>query len=417
MWPLLFLATLAAPALADTYNMIVLADSPTLRFSPYNHYRTGVQWLTPGAWNQSYTGADYSKGNNDSNAVHDGRPAYWNTGRTDDTQPIVEYTFVGTSIKFWGYWGSPESATGPGTASAGSVSLTIDGGSPTSNTGGSDTGAASELAVIAEATDLPSAKHDIKLAIVSGDVTILYAEVGLDFGDVPLSAITNAEATALTQTAMNKEMDGADTSPSIIFTAMQRPGTTEPQNLVPNPILNLAGGKWSNYSQTGSVYYPVISTSDNGGSMTVNLGTGNIFLRINGSRVYNHDTYTVTITPAPPNLPGSQSFMACSFPFWVAGTSLYSAVLDPAQNYTVTVTNTPTTTPNGQWLDIHSFELWKADAATNNTGSNSGTSKGGSTDSSNGNTNGGNQSNGAKSASTNVGAIAGGVVSTSAPDT
>jgi len=176
---LLAVAAAVAPALADVYTIVLPANSPMLTYVP-----NILENTTAGQWNATYSDANYRavdpyapKGE-----YCTGTSTYWTTGRDGDDAPGVQYSFTGTNIRFLGYWGIPGSLYGEGTSSAGSVDLVIDGTTHTS-TGGGD-GAADNLVVLAEMA-LNNTRHEVELVVRSGDVTVVYVEADLDFGDVP----------------------------------------------------------------------------------------------------------------------------------------------------------------------------------------------------------------------------------------
>jgi hypothetical protein len=99
-----------------------------------------------------------------------------------------------------------------------------------------------------------------------------------------------------------------------------------------------------------------------GSSLTVSLGKGNIFVRINGTLGSKEHQFKATVIPAPPGMPLDTTVWA--FTTWnVRNQAKYMAVLDPNQNYTVQVTviNNPKipVVENGGMALFTWFESWK----------------------------------------------------------
>lgn len=164
------------PVLADIYTITVPANSPTLRYSPGQKGNTAA-----GEWNSTYTDADSTIPDKWAKPA-DGLPAYWATGASGDGAPTLTYSFTGTSISFVGYWGVTGSHLQGGTSVAGSVDLVVD-GKTVSNSGGGD-GKTNNQVLLVESGQLDNGKHDVSLVIRSGNVTVLWANVGLDFGNM-----------------------------------------------------------------------------------------------------------------------------------------------------------------------------------------------------------------------------------------
>jgi len=172
---LVALATAATTVLADPYTFILGAHAPVLTYTPTR--TRDVSQNNTAAWNATYT--DLIPGVILDRHGYPGRgdQIMWNTGAEGDSAPSVKYSFTGTAIVLRGYWAAPADAQ----SSASSVEFIVDGQSTTVK--GVD-GPADQLVTIANAT-LENGNHEVELIVRSGDVSLLFIDVTLDFPDIP----------------------------------------------------------------------------------------------------------------------------------------------------------------------------------------------------------------------------------------
>jgi len=183
---LIALGVLSSMALADSYPVVLTAMSPTLQYLP-----DIIRWNTTsnitGVWNQTYTDV---QGQLDGlgrppeyipehGIVGSGDQVVWAPGGTGDNAACLNYSFIGTGIRFRGFWNAPSL---PGSADA-SVELVIDGGNSTTVNG--QQGEVRELVTLAESTELEKGHHNAQLFVRSGNVSIVFVEPVMYFANVP----------------------------------------------------------------------------------------------------------------------------------------------------------------------------------------------------------------------------------------
>jgi len=235
-----------------------------------------------------------------------------------------------------------------------------------------------------------------------------------------------------------------DRSPSIIYgvkslSASGGPGAPQ-AGMELNPDL-VYKGNWAVLATLNNSPFPSIGTETAQGTLTANLGSGNMFVRVNGTLAPMDEGFSVRVVPTPPN--GVEVFTgnAHAHP-WNGNGTFYMAALHPDVSYSITLQNiSPANVPTRLW--IQAIEMWKgnrtehANTTPTNTGSGSSTLTG-STSTAQGNANGNGSANGTGTGngngtgigsgsdsatkdgseegkaktSTPVGAIVGGVVST-----
>jgi len=171
---LLAIAACAATVLADPYTFTVASQSGMFNYNPEKR-RANVNLTN--FWHQDYTVVQAGEPDAHYGSPGKGDQIMWNTGATGDAAPSVKYSFTGAGIAFRGYWGAPRQAA----SSQAAVELVVDGQSTTFN--GVD-GPADTLVMLANAT-LENGNHDVELILRTGDVSILFIDVTLDFPDIP----------------------------------------------------------------------------------------------------------------------------------------------------------------------------------------------------------------------------------------
>jgi len=200
----------------------------------------------------------------------------------------------------------------------------------------------------------------------------------------------------------SEEPGDTDTSPSVIFPVKMINSTS----YIINPQLQVNPSAWVPVRNHLKSWYSHIASNWENHPFRVDLGSGNIFVRINGTLAPRNDEYKVEVLPAPPGREGVFKGIAFSAP-WSGNSTLYLAALDPTQSYTLSFENMPRG-PNERWATVHSIEMWKGNATgdTVTAGTGNGTDSGSAKDGNSGAGSGGRSKS-------NTGAIAGGVVSSS----
>jgi len=228
-----------------------------------------------------------------------------------------------------------------------------------------------------------------------------------------LKTIQNLEREIVAQSVFDEEAYGIDNSPNIIFA--ERVQFENGTGDIINPHIQTVNGWLHLNNINNAIRYPNIKTNMRLATATTSLGSGNFFVRVNGSINAAHDQYSITITPAPPNLPSTITGYSWTYP-WNGNGTIYMAALDPDVNYSFSLQNI------GTWdvaeVDLHSIELWKgekepANAVNPSTGTGANNSNNTSNTPESGDNGKSSAGGSAAKASPPVGAIAGGIVSIS----
>jgi len=205
-----------------------------------------------------------------------------------------------------------------------------------------------------------------------------------------------------------------DTSPSIIFGAKEINST----KIEVNPAFKCTVPAWVGIRELVGPVYGHAGTSWWGAPVTVDLGSGSVFVRVNGTLQPRNVDYKIDVIPPPPGRTGTFTSNSFSAP-WSGNGTMYLAALDPTVSYSIIIDNI--SPPNSGWTTVHSIELWKGNATgdtvpqgnnstgvpdTNETSAASGNSDNGNGKSGNSETN----TNTGGASKSNAGAIAGGVV-------
>jgi len=182
-----------------------------------------------------------------------------------------------------------------------------------------------------------------------------------------MATITQGEAAALEQSNIGAEQAGdTDNSPSIMYGVKH---VTESKFEV-NPALQFDPGSWVEVPNLIFAGWQYVGTNAVGYTLTIPIGSGNFFVRLNGTLQPRCDYYKIAISPAPPH--GAASILSTAFSSpWTGNATLYMAALDPNQEYNITVENTPVyadpnpynPNPDQLWTGIHAIELWKGSSS------------------------------------------------------
>jgi hypothetical protein len=150
--------------------------------------------------------------------------------------------------------------------------------------------------------------------------------------------------------------------------------------------------------------FPRAQTSSDKAWVSAEIGTGNIFLRINGTTGTLSYQFSVAIDPPPPFMPDGKVTLSQYMEWTSMEGPMFFTILDPQQSYTVTVTNIGSGQgPDARrWLNIQSFETWQVGNVTLPDEPATTT---------NGTTNGGKDAGGAKESNNSIPIIVGCVVS------
>lgn len=108
-----------------------------------------------------------------------------------------------------------------------------------------------------------------------------------------------------------------------------------------------------------------VGTNAFGDSVKVDLGVGNIFMRLNGTSNSNHGVVKLEFDPAPPGADATKTYWA--FTSWqVLDTTLIAIGLDPQKQYQVTITNMQNdgvSSDKWPWFDLTSLTLWRSETS------------------------------------------------------
>ncbi|BEJ13674.1 hypothetical protein CspHIS471_0308480 [Cutaneotrichosporon sp. HIS471] len=308
------LLAVANKVAAITYPITLDSYSPQLVFSPFFLNSTEMP-----SWNESFKqpngkgqGYQYAEGVSNTNAV-------------------LNYTFYGSDVEFFGYWGFLGDGTVQPGRDFGTVTLTIVGrdGQPVSpgiTVSGTSTG---QPASMGGFRNLPVGYYTASLRPVAGSVSFTHLVAWLFSGD---SGTTDAE------------MSNAVANPNTYSPCIGSPFNN---SLYLNPDFGTFRGPAGTNSDGGWIPMGglqgetrLVQSRVLGESISTNLGVGNSFLSINVTLGPDHGHVGVTIEPAPPGWGFiTTRRISCGCPYRVYNAQLVTTGLDPSTEYNVTLTN------------------------------------------------------------------------------
>ncbi|BEI81985.1 hypothetical protein CcaverHIS002_0211450 [Cutaneotrichosporon cavernicola] len=352
-------------ATSSPYKVTLMSTSAELDFWPSAN---GNASLT---WNASWTGTPWFQYIRETVPKGMGfhyttKTGYGNKSNVEGEDVWVGYTFVGSRVEYWGYWAYP------GQMGQASVNLTDDKGNllkVTTGQSGYETNSKAPTMLIDYDFDQVG-NYSTCLVPNSGTVVLTHVVATLNISGTP------------------DEIGYAAANPTNIW--FSDLVTTGAQSSVigskPDAALNVAytNGNWKQTYTIGAqgngpeVAYPRIGSTDTNAQMKFNIGTGNIYVRINGTMAWNHGIFEVKVDPAPPGRRPVESYWGFT-PWSVINTTYYHTALDPTQNYTFTLTNhnSEGQDPSSIWFEPATLTLWKTDRIKSNSKTNIGAIVGG----------------------------------------
>lgn len=102
--------------------------------------------------------------------------------------------------------------------------------------------------------------------------------------------------------------------------------------------------------------------------MKFNIGSGNIYVRLNGTMAWNHGMFQVELSPPPPGRRAQEKYWGFT-PWSVVNATYYSTALNPNVNYTMTLTNVISEggDVSAPWFEPATITMWKAPTTTKKT--------------------------------------------------
>ncbi|KLT44027.1 hypothetical protein CC85DRAFT_311430 [Cutaneotrichosporon oleaginosum] len=288
--------------------------------------------------------------------ISSGQGYHW--ARGGGTTPVsVSYTFYGTGVEFFGYYGYLGDG-GPATENfTASVGLSLRDGPDTrpdiGNTGylTGTPGVPVSLGVYA---DLTLGLYTVTLRPLTGIVSFTHLMVNMKFGGTD-DQVTMGRA-----------------NPKVFKPYLVNPSDS---SLSLNPsfgqFLGPPDGQmgWSGTQNDGSQRAGTKVLQDR---IDVHLGVGNGFVTVNGTLNRNHGAFRVALSPAPPRYPAVVELWGYC-PWQVFQSQLYAIGLDPDTEYNLTVTNLHnygSESLDYQWFDVTAITLWKVPTSAKATADN-----------------------------------------------
>ncbi|KLT44743.1 hypothetical protein CC85DRAFT_203243 [Cutaneotrichosporon oleaginosum] len=302
-----------------------------------------------GAWNASFTGSPWST--KLFGAHGEGQGYHFAVYNKTLDPPYVQFDFYGTGIEFFGFWGYVGSGTkvsgGPGSTSIFVSGATYSGPQDIIFSGMSLSRAmdSAQPVSIGIIKDLPAGFYSVGLRVTGGTVSFTHAVIDAEFG--------------ATQSTMEVTRRNA-----VIVSPVK---TTDLGELVRNDDF----GNWTGAGWTVNADRRVLGTDKLNDSVLIDLGTGNYWMDLKGSRGTFASFFRYEISPAPPMLYERLTTLRAYSPWEVRNVSLLATTLDPAVRYTLSVTNLLNdgfdTGYEGlnkmmNWLELSSLELWNQHA-------------------------------------------------------
>lgn len=343
-------AALLPSSHASPYQVALTSTSAELDYQPN---ADGNAALT---WNASWTGTPWTSYVRET--VPQGMGFHYHN--KSDHSPTnsrgeevwVGYTFVGTRIEYWGYWAYP------GQYGQASLNLTDDKGNllkQASGASGAETNSKNPTMLVSY--DFPEAgNHTTRLYPANGALVFTHLVATLNLTGTP------------------EEVSQAASNPTQIWFSdlVTTDADTAVTGLKPDAPLRVdfANGHWKQTPTIGAqgnapeVTYPRVGTTDTNAQMKFSTGTGNIYIRINGTMAWNHGIFQVDVSPPPPGRRAQEKYWGFT-PWSVVNTTYYSTALDPTQNYTFTLTNLNSEgqAASSVWLEPATLTLFKSKTA------------------------------------------------------